>query len=152
MNRTILEKARCMLFNCKLKKFFWSEAVQTAVYLINRSPTSSLDGKLPAALRYEMKPDIGKLKVFGCIAYLRLPKELISGKFDSRSPKCYFIGYCPNGYKFWSLEERKIVFGRDAIFDETKFSFEGLNSEQWIYHEEDEESNVKNIEIEKNRS
>lgn len=41
MNCTILQKARCMLLNSKLEKVFWSEAVQTAIYLINRSPISS---------------------------------------------------------------------------------------------------------------
>lgn len=54
MNRTILEKARCMLVNSKLGKTFWPEAVRfikyTAVYLINRSPMSSLNGQLPATL------------------------------------------------------------------------------------------------------
>ena len=31
MNMTLLEKARCMLFNAKLPNSFWSEAVSTVV-------------------------------------------------------------------------------------------------------------------------
>lgn len=50
LNRTILDKARCILLNCNLGKIFWSDAVQVAVYLINRSPTTALNGKLSAAL------------------------------------------------------------------------------------------------------
>ena len=38
-NRTIVERARCMIFEAGLQKQFWAEAVSTAVYLINRSPT-----------------------------------------------------------------------------------------------------------------
>lgn len=140
MNRTILEKARCMLLNCKLGKTFWPEAVQAAVYLINRSQTSSLKGKIPAAFWFRETIDVTKLKVFGCIAYLKIPKQILQGKFDSRSIKCLFVGYCPNGYKFWNPEDRKIVFGRDAVFDESRFSFDDLSNEQWISHEEDQHS------------
>ena len=41
--RTIVKKARSMLLNTKLSKGFWKEAVRTAVYLKNRSPTKALD-------------------------------------------------------------------------------------------------------------
>lgn len=33
MNRTLIEKARCILFDAKLGKEFWTEAIYTAVYL-----------------------------------------------------------------------------------------------------------------------
>ncbi|CAA0832257.1 Uncharacterized mitochondrial protein AtMg00710, partial [Striga hermonthica] len=39
INRTIMEKVRCMLRMAKLPKPFWGEAVLTACYLINRSPS-----------------------------------------------------------------------------------------------------------------
>ncbi|WVZ86727.1 hypothetical protein U9M48_033466 [Paspalum notatum var. saurae] len=47
MNRTIISRARCMLSNAGLKKRFWAEAVSTACYLINRSPSITLDKKTP---------------------------------------------------------------------------------------------------------
>ncbi|XP_039309258.1 uncharacterized protein LOC113005856 isoform X1 [Solenopsis invicta] len=125
MNRTITERARCMLLNSKVSKSFWTEAVQTAVYLINRSPTEAIKGKVPAELWYGEKPDVQKLRIFGCIAYLRLPKELIGGKFDSRSKKCRMMGYCPNGYRLWCPEEKRIILGHDIIFDETRFVLDG---------------------------
>ena len=106
MNRTLLEKARCMLLNSKLNKTFWTEAVLAAVYLTNRSPTSALDGKVPSTLWFGEEPKIAKLRVFGCIAFLKRPKQLVQGKLDSRTIKCYFVGYCPNGYKLWSIEDQ----------------------------------------------
>ncbi|MQL05556.1 transposase, partial [Escherichia coli] len=39
MNRTILERVRCMLLSAGLPKSFWGEAAATAVYLINRCPS-----------------------------------------------------------------------------------------------------------------
>lgn len=43
MNRTLVEKARCLLFDAGLDKIFWGEAVNTAVYLRNRSTVSGLN-------------------------------------------------------------------------------------------------------------
>ena len=45
INRTILEKAHCMLPNTGLWdcKAFWAEAISTACYLMNRSPHTSID-------------------------------------------------------------------------------------------------------------
>jgi len=42
------------------------------------------------------------MKMFGCLAYVRIPTELIEGKFDLRSEKCYMIGYCTNDYRIWN--------------------------------------------------
>ena len=36
-NRTLIEKARCLLHDADLHKQYWSEAVNMAAYLINRS-------------------------------------------------------------------------------------------------------------------
>lgn len=63
MNRTIIERARCMSLNSKLSKKFWSEAVLTAVYLVNRSSTEAIKGKVPAEQWYGEKPDVQKLRV-----------------------------------------------------------------------------------------
>ena len=124
MNRTIIDKARCMLLNSKLSKGFWTEAVLAAVYLINRSPTNALKEKVPAEMWYDEKPNLEKLRIFGCIAYLHIPKELIGGKFESRSKKCFMMGYCINGYRLWCPEDKKNFLGRDIVFDESKFLYE----------------------------
>lgn len=50
MNKTIIEKARCMMLNSNTNKSFWTEAVLAAVYLINRSPTNALQDKEPAKI------------------------------------------------------------------------------------------------------
>jgi hypothetical protein len=47
MNRTIMERARSMRLHASLPLQFWADAVDTAVYLINRGPSSSLDGRIP---------------------------------------------------------------------------------------------------------
>lgn len=49
-NRTVVERARCLLLDANLPKCFWAEACSTAVHLINRSPAKSLQGKTPYEL------------------------------------------------------------------------------------------------------
>ena len=43
MVRTITEKARAMISGASLEKYFWGEAVLTATYLINLTPTKALN-------------------------------------------------------------------------------------------------------------
>ena len=43
-NRTLFETVRSMLHHANLPSKFWAEAVSTAVYLRNRSPTTSFLG------------------------------------------------------------------------------------------------------------
>ena len=47
MNMTLMEKARSMLSGAGLEQEFWAEAVSTACYLVNQSPSSALDDKTP---------------------------------------------------------------------------------------------------------
>jgi hypothetical protein len=47
MNGMLMEKTRCMLSGVSLGKELWAEAVGTACYLVNRSPSSVLDDKTP---------------------------------------------------------------------------------------------------------
>ncbi|EZA62315.1 Copia protein [Ooceraea biroi] len=64
MNRTIAEKIRCMLLESGTQKCLWTEAVLTAVYLINRSLTEALKNKVPAELWYGSLPNLKKLRIF----------------------------------------------------------------------------------------
>ncbi|KAJ9546957.1 hypothetical protein OSB04_019500 [Centaurea solstitialis] len=68
MNRTILEKVRCMLSNSKMPKSFWAEAASTACYLINRSPSVALEKKTPMEVWSGSPTDYTDLKIFGCPA------------------------------------------------------------------------------------
>ena len=42
-----MERIRCLLTNASLPLKFWEEAAQTVCYLINRSPSTTLDLKTP---------------------------------------------------------------------------------------------------------
>jgi hypothetical protein len=121
MNRTLMEKSRSMLSGVGLGQEFWAEAVGTSCYLVNRSPSSVLDDKTPHEVWSGKKPSLQHLRVFGCDAYVHVPKENRS-KLDKKVEKCIFIGY-KDGlkvYKLWNPETKKIVYSRDVVFREVK--------------------------------
>jgi transposase InsO family protein len=47
MNKTLMEKSRCILSGVGLGQELWAEVVGIACYLVNRSPSSALDDKTP---------------------------------------------------------------------------------------------------------
>lgn len=121
LNRTIMEKARCLIFDAELGKELWGEAVRTSVYLINRTETRALENhKTPAEIWNSEKPNLEKIKLFGCNAYNLIPKEMRKSKLDPRSEKMIMVGYADNGYRLWNEKEGKIVHGRNIIFEEQK--------------------------------
>ena len=118
-NRTLLNKARYLIFDSKMEKKFWGEAVLTSTYLLNRTETSTLPkGVTPAEIWFGVKPDLSKIRIFGCSAFAHIPKEDRISKLDPCSKKMYFVGYCPNGYRLWNPFISKVIYARSVIFYE----------------------------------
>ena len=80
-NRTIVEMARSMLTSKGLPNSYWAEAVNTAVYLLNRSPTKVVPNRTLYQAWYKRKPQVNHLKIFGCVAYSLIPSQKRE-KFD----------------------------------------------------------------------
>lgn len=118
MNRTLVEKARCMLFEANLGTKFWAEAITTAAYVANRIPFKS-SKKSPEEIWTNNKQDISNLRIFGCRAMAHIPKEKRS-KFDAKSKSCIFVGYCSTskGYRLYDPSRQKVIVSRDVKFFE----------------------------------
>eukprot|EP00253_Pinus_taeda_P028989 PITA_28989 len=119
MNKTIMERARCMRLHVGLTLQFWADVVDTAFYLINRGPSSSLDGGIPEEAWIGKRVNYSFLKTFGCEAFVHINKENRT-KLEAKSKKCTFIGYGVSdfGYRFYDYEKHKIIRRRDVIFNE----------------------------------
>ena len=91
MNHAILERVRCMLYNAGLwdKRGLWAEATSVACYLINRSPNSAIDFKIPKEVWTDKPVDYSNLRIFGYPAYAHVS----NGKLVPGAQKCTFIGY-----------------------------------------------------------
>jgi len=106
-----MEKERSILSGVSLGQEFWVEAVETTYYLVNISPSSTLEDMYPQEVWTSKKSSLSHLRVFGYDAYVHVPKEKRT-KLDSKSKRCIFIGYKDglNGYKIWNPETRKVVY------------------------------------------
>ncbi|KAE8703256.1 DEAD-box ATP-dependent RNA helicase 57 [Hibiscus syriacus] len=118
MNRTLVEKVRCMLSNVGLGKEFWAEALVYACHLINRLPLTVIGGKTPLEKWFGVPAtDYDSIHVFGSTAYYHVKES----KLDTRAKKTIFMGITSGvkGYRLWSPETKKIIFSRDVTFDES---------------------------------
>ncbi|KAH9698402.1 Integrase catalytic domain-containing protein [Citrus sinensis] len=88
MNRTILEKVRCMLSNAGLGKEFWAEVVVYTCHRINRLSSAAIEGKTPIEMWIgNPATDYNSLYVFGFSAYYHVKES----KLDPRAKKALFM-------------------------------------------------------------
>jgi hypothetical protein len=118
-NQTVVEMVRCMMKSMQVPSRFWAEATSAAIYVLSKSPTKSLQNKTPFEAWHGMKPNVSHLKVFGCIARVKLVGPGLT-KLVDRSKKMVFLGYesRTKGYRLLDLETNKMVVSRDVIFEE----------------------------------
>lgn len=121
-NRTIMERARCLLYDSKLPKNYWAEAVLTAVKLINSSYSSAI-GSIPDEIWFQKPVDYSMFRVFGCRAMALIPKEKRK-KLDRKSLECIFLGYSDEvkGYRLMQKDTKKLLISRDVVFFENELS------------------------------
>ena len=149
MNKTLLERARCMLNQENLGKQFWAEAVATACYLINRSPHTALKFKSPQEVWYNTPVNYSSLRIFGCPAYIHVN----DGKLEPRARKGIFVGYGVGvkGYRVWCNDSKKIIVSRDVVFDEDSMLISNVEKP---FNNDDNEAQVEvessNVDNEKN--
>nr|GEV54223.1 retrovirus-related Pol polyprotein from transposon TNT 1-94 [Tanacetum cinerariifolium] len=63
-----------------LPKTLWPEAICTAAYLINRSPSRAIEKKIPMEMWSGHPSDYEMLRIFGCVAYPHDKQEMDSLK------------------------------------------------------------------------
>ncbi|GFY87336.1 hypothetical protein Acr_05g0009750 [Actinidia rufa] len=94
-------------------KSYWSNAVFTACYLVNRMPSTVLGGRSPHHVLFSDR-SLNNLppRVFGCTCYVHV-LDLSRDKLDLRATKCILLGY-----KFYSPLQRHFVCA-DVTFNES---------------------------------
>ncbi len=117
-NNIILTKARGMLADTQLPKNYWGYAVQTAAILKNVSPTA-VKPRLPWEHWHGIKPDLTKLRVFGCSVFFYDPDR----KMDFNAKRGVFVGYTHDlaNYQVLDLQTRKVKISNNVKFDENVY-------------------------------
>lgn len=118
-NRTLVDHSRCMLYEKALPKKLWAEAINTAVYTLNRIPATGED-KTPYEKWFGKKPSIKHMRVFGTTCYTLIPKQLRK-KWEPKSKKGKLVGYTDTdkNFRIWDEEKGRVDIYRDVKFDDT---------------------------------
>ena len=108
-----------MLKGRNLSNEYWAEVVSYVFYVINISPTKSMMKKVPEESWPGMSCNISHLRVFGCVAYAHVPKE-IKGKLDDKSDECIFTSYSEESkaYKLYIPDTKKTIIKKNVVFKE----------------------------------
>ncbi|GJS13913.1 putative ribonuclease H-like domain-containing protein [Tanacetum coccineum] len=120
-NRTLIEAARTMLADSFLPTMFWTEAVATACYVLNRVLVTNPHNKTPYELLTGIVPTISYLKPFGChVTILNTIDQL--GKFDGKSDEGFLVGYSTQGkaYRVYNLASKRVEETMNVKFLENK--------------------------------
>ncbi|GKA42889.1 putative ribonuclease H-like domain-containing protein [Tanacetum coccineum] len=91
-NRTLIEAARTMFADSKLPTMFWTEAVSTTCYVLNRVLVTKPHNKAPYELVSGKGPNISHLKPFGCLVTILNTSDYL-GKFEGKADEGFIVGY-----------------------------------------------------------
>ena len=122
LNRTLVEMTRSMLTRSIVPQKLWAEAMSTAVYLRNQSPTKAVEGMTPHEAFHGNKPNVKHLRVFGCVAFAHIAKDERK-KLDIIARRCVLVGYGTEvkGYRLYDPDRNKMLYSRDVKFNEEEF-------------------------------
>ncbi|MBW0465265.1 hypothetical protein O181_004980 [Austropuccinia psidii MF-1] len=122
-NKTILEKACCLLGISNLPANFWADAVNTAVLLSNLSPMESRGNLPPHFLWTNTAAKLSRLRTSGCRAVVYSLSRQIRWKLDPPRQPGILIGYDNNStaYRILLLNDLKVSITHHASFNEKVF-------------------------------
>ena len=123
-HRHVVNTGRTLMAHASAPIKYWSAAFRTAVFLINRLPSSAPKHKSPHELIFGSSLSFDLLWVFGCSWYPLL-SHFGRSKLDYKSICCVFIGYSANHKGYCCLEPHSghLYISRHAKFNELHFSF-----------------------------
>lgn len=108
--------------------------MSTNVYILNRSPTHSVEGMTPFEAWHSCKPVVCHLRTFGFIAHAKSTLPNIK-KLEDQSKPMIFVGYEPSSkaYHTYNLSIGQMIITHDVEFDEaTKWEWVSRPAEAGI--------------------
>src|ERR1700677_1281424 len=109
-NHTIFNHVRTVLIDAGLPLFLFAEAINYIVHTKNRNSTSALTNTTPYEVRFNKKPDISRLRPFGCKAYV-YNHSLKRRKLDPQAFEGIFVGYADTqkAYRIYIPKKRAVI-------------------------------------------
>ena len=134
--QNVFDKTRTLMLSYDVPPKFWEYAVDTACYLINRSPTTGRE-KTPWEAVTGQVPSVEHYVAFWTSGVYYVSKEE-RGKdpWEPRAHPCRFLGYSwfkDGTYHVYSLHSKKIITRGNCVFDPQKI----LEEDDYIPERED---------------
>ena len=123
LNRTLMDGARSLLSQARLRERWWGDALLYTVWCRNKVSHAALHRRgTPYQQWHGSKPDISLARVFGCMTQVLVPAHK-AAKTESRAEWAIFIGIeeGTKGWRFWSPIIKNDFVSRDARFHETLY-------------------------------
>ncbi|GJU21102.1 putative ribonuclease H-like domain-containing protein, partial [Tanacetum coccineum] len=122
-----------MLADSKLPTMFWTEAVSTACYVLNRVLVTNPHNKTPYELLSGKVSNISHLKPFGCLVTILNTSDHL-GKFEGKADEGFIVGYAAHSkaYRVYNLSSKKIEETLNLRYLEDKPNVQGLGHE-WYF-------------------
>lgn len=122
-NKQVSTFTRALLIQAQAPISYWSYAVLHSTYLNNLVPHRLLQGMTPSEAWHQAKPDMRRLRVWGCTAHVLVNKEdrrKMGGKLGPVTKAHVFIGLNPlgPGWLMYDPVTRKEVPSSDVVFQE----------------------------------
>ena len=76
-NRTLMEMTRSIMKHMSVPNYLWGEAARHSTYMFNRIATRVIRDQTPYEALRSKKPNIGHLRIFGCIGYAKVETKLL---------------------------------------------------------------------------
>ena len=119
--RSVKEKTMCLLFRSSLPVAFWWFAFLTALYLLNRLPTTTAEGYLtPYEMIHGVPPNLKWLRVWGCKAYALKPRSDLRKDLDDKAYSGFLVGYAEEniGYQIFVPDLNDVITTVHVVFNE----------------------------------
>ena len=125
-NRTLMDKAEAMRHDACLPPSWWEFAVDHAVHVYNRTPIRRLKWLTPYEMIHGKPPSVEHLRVFGCGAYVLIPKDVRNNGLSPKSELMIYLGGDGSserggGWLFMRAPDNVLFRSSTALFDETMF-------------------------------
>ena len=134
LNRTLTEKAECLRLFAYCPRSWWEFAFNMATHVYNRTPIRRGGWRMPYELVYNKKPDISKIKVFGCLAWVHRHDEIRQDKLVPKAEAMIYLGLTQDSEAFLFMKDNNSLFiGIKAVFDENYFPRGKINAQDRLY-------------------
>lgn len=120
-HKHIVEFGLTLLVQASVPLQYWSDAIFTAVFLINKLPSSALAKVTPHENHFGSSSDYSFLRVLGYLCFTHL-HPFHKNQLSFRSEPCVFLRYCLK-YQGYKCLVAYVYTTQNVVFHESKFPF-----------------------------